>query len=46
MKGIKNKELRKVKGGISVWGIVMAITAGIFTAGIFDGIARPFACRK
>ncbi len=46
MKEIKEQNLKRIKGGLSIWTILLAVTSTIFTAGIFDGIARPFGCRS
>lgn len=45
MKLSKN-ELKKIKGGASVWAIIGIIAGIIFGVGGVDGYARPVKCRK
>ena len=46
MQEVELKNLKKVKGGISIFTILSILTAGVFASGIFDGFVRPFGCRK
>lgn len=42
---ISNNELKSIKGGISVWGIIGIIAGAIFGIGVIDGYVRPYNCR-
>ncbi len=44
MKELKNKELNRVIGGISTWGIIGIIAGIIFGIGVIDGLVRPLDC--
>lgn len=41
---LSNKELKRISGGISAWGIAGIIFAIIFGIGVVDGIVRPLEC--
>lgn len=43
---LNNQELKQVKGGASVWAIVLGIAGFIFGIGAIDGYTRPVKCRK
>ena len=42
---LKNNELKKINGGISIWGIIGIIAGLIFGVGVIDGYTRPIKCR-
>jgi len=44
MEKIKEKELKNIKGGISIWGILGISALVTFLSGVIDGIARPGKC--
>lgn len=44
MKELDDKQLKKIVGGISTWGIIGIIAAAIFGAGFLDGLVRPLNC--
>jgi len=45
MEELSNQELNEINGGgISFWGVLGIIAAGIFIVGVIDGIARPVKC--
>lgn len=45
MVDLSDKELKMIKGGISVWGILGIIASAIFGVGVLDGLVRPLGCR-
>ncbi|MBE6140146.1 MAG: class IIb bacteriocin, lactobin A/cerein 7B family [Firmicutes bacterium] len=44
MHELSKKELKKISGGISAWGIAGIILGIIFGIGVVDGIVRPLEC--
>lgn len=44
MKELKQKELEKVTGGISIWGALGIISSFVFIVGVISGIANPVKC--
>lgn len=45
MRKLKDNELKNIKGGISLWGIIGIIAGAIFGIGVVDGYVRPYNCR-
>ena len=43
---LNKNELKKVKGGFSIWAVIGAVAGIIFGIGGVDGYARPVPCRK
>ena len=44
MKEIEEEELKKVEGGITVWGAIGIGAAVVFIIGAVDGYFRPLKC--
>ena len=45
MKKIDDEKLKNINGGMSGWAIAAISLLVTFVAGVFDGIARPRACK-
>ena len=45
MHELNNQKLKRIRGGISTWGIIGIIASVIFGIGVVDGYVRPFKCR-
>ena len=44
MEKINEKELKSIKGGLSIWAILGIAAGVVFGIGVFDGIIRPLKC--
>lgn len=41
MKELQTKELKTIKGGLSVWAFLAGLAASLFGVGVIEGYARP-----
>ena len=44
MEKVELEDLKKIEGGISIWGAIGIGSAVVFIIGVIDGFFRPLKC--